>query len=262
MSVLSHLSKLASDLNIAENEASSISTSNTTLESRLKSYFGSQVTATYRFGSSVRSTMLPRKADAASDVDRMIIFDNSSNYKPATFIAKLKRFAVERYSTSEIYQSAPTVVLELKHIKFDLVPGYVSWGSTYIPAPASSWMEWMETSPFSLNEPMNEANKRLEYRLKPAVRLVKYWNALNAYVYESYLLEASLTAAAPWSSANLRVLVGGFFSTLHSGRWALPEYKRKKVERAKNILDESERLEASGFPASAESKLKELLPEI
>ena len=69
------------------------------------------------FGSYIRGTILPRKADASSDIDIMVMFLNPNGYKPQTFLNRLKNFAEHYYSTSEIYQSNPTVVLELNHMR-------------------------------------------------------------------------------------------------------------------------------------------------
>ena len=38
-----------------------------------------------------------------SDVDYMLIFDNSDNKKPQSFLDRIKKFAETKYSTSEIH---------------------------------------------------------------------------------------------------------------------------------------------------------------
>ena len=66
---------------------------NQPLEIRLESYFGANIEEKFKFGSYTRVTILPRKADEESDVDYMVVFDNSNNYTPQTFLDRLKRFA-------------------------------------------------------------------------------------------------------------------------------------------------------------------------
>jgi hypothetical protein len=260
MSVLSHLENLSSLLNIAERESGAIDRSINTIHTRLGSYFGADVKDRFRFGSSTRRTMLPRSADPNSDVDYMIVFDNSYGYTPQTFISRLKRFAEQYYSRSEIYQSSPTVVLILGHIKFDLVPAYKNWGSLYIPAPRSSFMSWMYTDPLSLNPVIDRANANCNYQLKPTVRLVKYWNALNDYVYESFELEQKLTNNTYWYCSNLKDY---FYSAIESLSMAdLPQYKRQKVERAKQLIANARQHERNYMPAFAESEIKKLVPSL
>ncbi len=68
--------------------------------------------------------------DAHSDIDYMVVFEKGG-YNPQTYLDGLRRFVEQRYQNSEIYQSSPTVVLELNHIRFDLVPAIRQWGTTY-----------------------------------------------------------------------------------------------------------------------------------
>jgi len=76
MSVLTYLQNLASLLNIAELESGNIDRSVNTLYTRLGSYFvNGDLKERFRFGSSVRKTMLPRNADSNSDVDYMVVFE-------------------------------------------------------------------------------------------------------------------------------------------------------------------------------------------
>lgn len=263
MSVQAHLNGLASSLNIADNESASITTSVNTLHYRLGSWFPSDnMKERFRFGSSTRRTMLPRAADSRSDVDYMIVFDNSDGAKPQTLISRLKRFAEAKYSTSQIYQSSPTVVLELNHIKFDLVPGYRSWGTLYIPAPYSSYQNWISTDPHSFNSQIDSANSQAGYRVKPVVRLIKYWNARNGYVWDSYQLEKMIVGFSFLFCSNIRDCMYSAFETMHSNRWNLPTYKREKVERAKSIIDNTKYYEREGMPITAEQEIKKLLPSL
>ncbi len=139
MSVNSYLTNLSSKLIIRDTEKESIKKSYDTLCSRLKSYFGNEITFVKKFGSYQRNTILPRKNDDNSDVDVMVLFRDDS-YKPKTYLKKLRNFAEIYYSSSEIYPSHPTVVLELNHIKFELVPSIetVFWSSYNYQIPAKS----------------------------------------------------------------------------------------------------------------------------
>ncbi len=119
MTVNSYLTTLSSALVLRGTEKDSISTSISTLKLRLSSHFGTDINNQFRFGSSERETILPRKADENSDIDYMIVFNTSSGtFKPQTYLDRIRRFAEKYYSSSEIRQSNPTVVLELDHLFF------------------------------------------------------------------------------------------------------------------------------------------------
>ena len=89
--------------------------------------------------------------DANSDVDYMFVFKNDWS-KPQTFLNRIRRFVEQCYSTSEIAQSNPTIVLNLNHIRFELVPAVQGlFGNLQIPAKASDYNEWLGTDPTGFN---------------------------------------------------------------------------------------------------------------
>ena len=178
MSVNSYLTELASSLVLTSSEKDSISKSVDTIKTRLSLYFSTEIEEKKVFGSYVRGTILPRKDDANSDVDVMVVFKNPYAYKPQTFLNKLKAFAEKYYSSSEIYQSSPTIVLELNHIKFEITPAYKQYGSYYIPDGPSNWMY---TDPDGFYNTLTQCNVNNSYKIKPVIRLLKHWNIKKNY---------------------------------------------------------------------------------
>lgn len=257
MSVNTYLQGLGSSLVLSSSERSSISTSVDTIKSRLTSYFGSSVTEKKLYGSYVRETILPRKADEKSDVDLMVVFSNPYGYQPQTFLNKLKEFAEYYYSRSEIYQSSPTIVLELNHIKFELTPAYVNYGLYYIPKSSS---EWMYTDPDGFYSKLTECNKNNSYIIKPIVRILKHWNIQKNYRdIASFELERKIAE---------ELMYAYFSCTSYTDylKYALEKIKYStnytRVNKALDCIAEALRLEADGYPYSAESKIKEAFPEV
>ena len=190
MKVNSYLSELASNLILSEKEHESIKKSIDTLEIRLHNWFKSEIKESFKFGSYTRNTILPRKFDEDSDIDYMVVFNNGYNYTAQTYLNKLKKFAETYYSTSEIYQSTPTIVLELNHIKFELVPAFKSYECYYISDGKGGWMM---TFPNYFNNKLTKANNNNEYKIKPLVRLMKLWNVnLNYKFFSSYEIEEKI----------------------------------------------------------------------
>jgi hypothetical protein len=263
MSVKSYLDELTSQLNIAARESASIDKSIVTLAARASGYFGTNLKEKFQFGSSVRNTMLPRKADYKSDVDYMLVLDNQAALKPQTLLNRVKAFAEFYYSASEIRQSTPTVVLELNHIKFDLVPSYRGvFGSLYIPAPASSYQDWLTTEPLSFNARLDDAHRNSGYELRPALRLLKYWNALNGYIYRSFPLEERMVNAGIGWNETIKTCFYAMIANLYSTRYELSETNRLKVERAMKLVDNVRAYESNSQPISAEIEIAKLLPSL
>lgn len=257
MSVNSYLRDLASELVLSDSEKDHVSNSMDTIKSRLSSYFGSDVTEKKVFGSYSRGTILPRKADENSDIDLMVVFSNPYGYKPQTFLNKLKNFAEHYYSTSEIYQSSPTIVLELQHIKFELTPAYKSYSTYYIPNGQS---DWMSTDPDGFNDTLIECNKNNGNKIKPIVRLLKHWNIKKNYRdIASFELEKTI--------AN-ELMYAYYSSTTYADyvKTGLEKIKYKtdysKVNAAIEHIDKAISYENQEMTYTALDEIKKAFPEI
>ena len=261
MSVNSHLTSLASTLVLSESETSSISTSINTLSSRLNSHFGSTVKEHFQFGSSTRGTILPRKADSNSDIDYMVLFDTSDGQKkPQTYLDRLRRFVEAKYSTSEIYQSHPTIVLSLNHINFELVPAIYNYGYQ-IPSPASSWIEWMSTDPSGINQLLQDKNKNNNSKIKPLVRLIKYWNARQGHPFTSFSIEEYIISRSFWGCSALKDYFYDFWSGF-SYSYDTAQYIKNKVDSAKKYAKKAKEYEDNDRPISAELEIKKIVPSL
>jgi predicted nucleotidyltransferase len=261
MSVNSHLTDLASTLVLSESEKSSINTSINTLSSRLGLYFGSAVKEHLQFGSSTRGTILPRKADCNSDIDYMVVFNTSEGQKkPQTYLDRLKHFTEEKYSSSEIYQSHPTIVLSLNHIKFELVPAIYNYGYQ-IPSPASSWMEWINTDPAGINQLLQTRNKDNYYYIKPLIRLIKYWNRLNGGLFNSFSIEQYIIDIPYWESSTLKDYFYEFLLNFSCSSTS-PQRTKNKIETAKKYAMQAKKYEKENMPVLAELEIKKIVPSL
>ncbi|UTP38175.1 hypothetical protein M9M90_13205 [Phenylobacterium sp. LH3H17] len=256
MSVLSYLEKRASEAVLSSTENSSISTSISTLKSRLNAHFGSGLSDHFQFGSSTRGTILPRKMDANSDIDYMVVF-SESGYQPQTYLDRLKTFVNKYYASSEIYQSSPTIVLELNHIRFELVPALKHWLSGYqIPDGSGGWMQ---SDPNDFNNTLTEKNKTELYKIKPTIRLVKFWNANAGVVYNSYLLEKWIVGLYYAADTNQTQYLFRVFDNMVANMAA--QWRNDKIKRAKEIVANVRQFEKDAMPYSAESEVKKLILE-
>lgn len=273
MTVNNYLSNLGSKLVLKNDENEKIKTSINNLENKLNYYFTNindqNIEDNFMFGSYTRGTILPRKVDEDSDIDYIVVFKNPNNYKPDTLLRWLRNFVNRYYSSSEIYQSHPTIVLELNHIKFELVPAYNenSWlsymisGTTpsyKIPAPASDYMDWMSTDPIKFKSELTDKNTQNASLIKPAIRLLKYWNVLNGKIYSSYQLEEIAINQSYWNF-NLTYIVNVIIQALPTH--GLTYKKCIKVETLqrdmKSVYEDKE-----SYPMLAENNVKKIFPDI
>ncbi len=255
MSVLSFLTDTASSAVLSSTEQSSITTSISTLQTRIGLHFASGVIKQhFRFGSSTRGTILPRSKDEHSDIDYMIVF-SENNATPQTYLNRLKAFVEKYYSSSEIYQSSPTIVLELNHIRFDLVPATTDWlGGLQIPNKSGGWMS---TNPNDFNATLEAANKANSSLIKPSIRLLKYWNAKSGYPFESFGLEKWVCGLNFWGATNQKDYLFAIFDNLGTN-YSNAQWVNDEITRAKNIVSAVKQYERDGMPVSAETEIKKL----
>lgn len=262
MSVNTYLDSLSSKLVLSESDKNSINISIESLKNRINYYF-SNVDEHFKFGSSLRFTILPRKADSDSDIDYMIVFETrSATYKPQTYLDRLKAFVGVYYSSSEIYQSNPAIVLELNHIKFDLVPAIKLWpyNNYQIPSTTNYSSDWISTDPNGLNDKLTAKNVIHNSQIKPLIRLVKYWNALNGRPFPSYSLENSIIDMVFYSCNSVKDYFYYFWANF-AYNYNTAEYIKDKVIRAKKKVQNIKNCEDLGFSEMAERELKDFLPE-
>lgn len=256
MSVITYLDTRASNAVLSSDEENSINTSIATIKSRSSSHFGTGVSEQFRFGSSTRGTILPRLMDEHSDIDYMVVFSDTG-YTPQTYLDRLKRFAEKYYASSDIKQSSPSLVLQLNHIKFDLVPAFKqSYGGYKIPNGPSAWQD---TNPNDFNAKLTAINNAELSKIKPMVRLAKYWNACNEYVYDSYSLEQYIVGLSYLTASNIRDYLFTAFDGLTRG-YEQPQWCKDRLARAKQIIAKVRELERDGMPLSAETEVKKLIP--
>lgn len=257
MSVLNYLENLEDKLKLTQNERDSIETSIKTLKTRLLNYFEDSVNDIIVFGSYNRKTNLCRKADASSDVDILIVFNDFGN-KPQTYIDRLKRFMENKYSTSEIHQSNPCAILELNHIKFELTPGIWSYDKVYkIPDKASSNLDWIYTRPFELDNLLQSKSHTMYQKV---TRLVKYWNCLNKKYFASFELEKKVLNTTLYCySQNLKENLFQVLKSISSDN--TPQYVKDYIKKTKDIIDFIAQNETN-YPITSEDQIKILFKEL
>ncbi|MBL1435500.1 MAG: hypothetical protein COB08_004800 [Rhodobacteraceae bacterium] len=236
-------------------EKTSINISIASISTRLKSFFPNELETHFRFGSSVRRTILPRKYDLRSDIDYLVVF-NDGQFTPQTYLDRLKRFSNFYYKTSVVRQDFPSVTLNLNHIKFDLVPSVNYWWSGYkIPNNSGNWIE---TDPNGFSKELETKNVGCSSLIKPCIRLLKIWNAKAGYVFDSYDLEQQVAQMGfLWVDNNLKAYVFHSFRQLHLSVFTA-SWKIEALGRLKRRLDRIEVLSGQGFEGSAQKLMSEV----
>lgn len=193
-------------LGYSDTERAKINGSLTQLEKVLKDKLGSNIKEFVRFGSFTRNTILPRKYDAKSDVDLMVIFNTSNGKKtPGTYRKNLLDVVSIAYPNSVSKKDFPAIKLELTSIMFDIVPAYTEeyvFGgkSYYIPDSGDGWRS---TTPNDINSSLESKNSSYGNNIiRNVIRLCKHWNAGANYPLESYTMEKDILNLIYWGNED------------------------------------------------------------
>lgn len=229
------LKRISSELLIKSNSITGINISKSLqiLDKNLKEHFANELSFLNVFGSYTRGTILPRRFDKNSDIDVLIGFNTSnSKLKPESYRERLMKFALKYYPSARIMKDHPSIVVELNHINFDLVPGVFHNGLFYdsIEIPDKDG-GWMETGPEKFNKRLTDANTTYKSIVKPIVRFLKAWNANENYPYYSFELESAIVDL----NFSGDSFASGFFYAINNlPTDSLPNVSVKKVEVLRN----------------------------
>jgi len=184
-----------------------------------------------------------------------LISTSDNDSKPQTYLDRLKTFVEKRYSSSEIYQSSPTIVLELNHIKFDLVPATTTWlGELQIPNGSGGWMT---TNPNDFNSKLESKNKENNSLIKPTIRLMKYWNAKSGFPFESFAMEKRICDQSFWFKTNQKEYLFATIENLGTSS-SYAQWVNNEISRAKDIVAKVKQHEKNDIPITAENEIKRL----
>jgi predicted nucleotidyltransferase len=196
---------------------------------QLLEYYDDEVDEVILFGSYTRDTILPIKYDQNRDIDILVKFSNEYDIlNPESYKNQLKKFAQLNYPVNSVSKNHPSIMIELDHIKFDLVPAIFEqrYGYEIIEIPDRDG-GWMTTDPEKFNKELIKANTKYNSIVKPIVRLLKYWNASYGYPFYSFELEEQIIDIN-FSDDNIE---SGFLGTIDIlSSEVLPIYQSKKVD--------------------------------
>lgn len=185
-----YLSELSENLNITPSLKNKIDISIEALRKNLWGYFQDRLQEVILFGSYDRETIVI--SDPNADVDVIVVF-KQKEVLPDTYLKQLKEFCEKYYPNSQVYRSYPTIVLDMNHIKFEIMPSYyVSDDTKKIPAPRSNEFNWISTYPKAFRNKLNTKNSNNKSLIKPVIKIYKYLNYTKGYPFSSYSIEDTI----------------------------------------------------------------------
>lgn len=263
MSLNTYLDSTASNLIIKGDEKDAISRSLDVFKARMENYFFLHETVNLKeikvFGSYVRDTDLPQAIDSGTDVDIMLVMDDDGS-TPQTYLDRVRRAVEAKYSTSEIKQSSPTIVLQMNHIRFEITPAINFYSEYKIKSP---WGGWLCTNCLTDFNNLTTANSNNYYKIKPVIRLVKYWNKTRtSRGFASYQIEKNIVdyyQSNRYQGCDTKEYLLTALLSLRS--LSVCDYQRKNLESAISNVQEAINDEER-WPGIAMNELKKVIGEL
>jgi len=253
--VNSYLTKLANHLVIDPDLKNRIEISISHLKQNIWGLFQDRLLEVNVFGSFDRETFV--SYDANADVDIIIVF-KQKEFQPETYLKQIRTFCEKNYSRSDIYPDHPTIVIEMEHIKFEIIPSWNYSNETVkIPAPRTKELKWIATSPKGFKNKLILKDKNNKGNIIPLIRIIKYWNSLNENPFTSYELERFIVEKS-YSCLNLKdyyITVSKSFEEI--GKTA---EQKKLIINIKEKIRRLKVLENYNIPEYLEQELSSFLP--
>lgn len=263
MSINAYLDDIASKLIIKGNEKESINNSLNVFRERMKDYFYSHEMVNLQeikiFGSYKRDTNLTQHADYSTDIDIMVVLENDGS-TPQTYLDRVRRAVENKYSTSVIRQSTPTVVLQMQHIKFEITPAILDG---YLYKIKNNQNQWMYTFCATDLNNLSIANKNNNYMIKPIIRLVKYWNVSKNYKsFSSYEIEKTIVNTYQeykYQGYDTKEYLLTALNSLYS--MITYNSQKERLDKTVNNLKEAIK-DQKDYPSLSLSEIKEVIGEL
>lgn len=155
--------------------------------------------------------------------------------------------------------------MSLNHIKFELVPAYDAglYCCDYkIPAPASNYEDWISTDPNGFNSDLTSKNTSNNSKIKPVIRLIKYWNTSNGKIFTSYELEKHIISSyfGYFNTSLKEYFYDAVNSLIVDCSW--PQYKIDKLTSFKQSVAEIMSDDNNNYVCIAESNIEKLLASL
>lgn len=108
---------------------------------------------------------------------------------PQSVLTKFKKYldGLNDYK-DKVSQDRPCVTIELSNKSFDILPSFAQTTGGYL-IPNYDLKSWIYSYPEKLTTDLDSVNKLRNYKVKPTIKAIKYWNRENNKLIPSYHVE-------------------------------------------------------------------------
>lgn len=247
MTLLQSIDTLIYNITVTDRQEQNIKNSLSNIEGHLKTKDnGLYVDETFTNGSWERDTIIR----PLNDIDLFAVLnreewkDDKGNLPtPQSVLTKMKNYlnGLSDYK-DKVYQDRPCVTIKLSDKNFDVLPSFAQLGGGYM-IPSYDLSGWTFSDPEQLTKDLNATHKQKNYKLKPVIKVIKYWNReFNGKLIPSYHIEeAAINMFKLNSITNYEEAIRLWFenaeSNLYSHKFKSNDQYTTAINRIKKVKD-------------------------
>lgn len=191
--LLQSINQLIDNITVTDRQEENIRQSLSNIDGYLlKKESGLNITRTFTNGSYERDTNI-RPLD---DIDMFAVLDfekwknEYGNYpNPQSVLSRMKNYLNDLNDYKDkVKQDRPCVTIELSNKSFDVLPSFEQPGGGYL-IPNYDLKSWTYSYPEQLTKDLDDTHKLRNYKLKPTIKIIKYWNREIGKLIPSYHIE-------------------------------------------------------------------------
>lgn len=193
MTLLQCIDGLIENVSVTDRQEDSIKSSLSNLDKHLKEKNnGLHVKRSFTNGSYERDTILR----PLNDIDIFAVLDrdnwkdeNGNLLTPQSVLTKFKNYLNDQPDyKGKVIQDRPCVTVKLSDKNFDILPSFEELGGGYL-IPNHDLKSWTYSYPEQLTTNLDNVHRQRSYKVKPTIKVVKYWNRENGKLIPSYHIE-------------------------------------------------------------------------
>ena len=248
--LLQSINQLIDNITVTDRQEENIKQSLSNIEGYLMDKESElSVDRTFTNGSYERDTNIRPLDDI--DMFAVLRFDdwkdeNGNLPNPQNVLTKFKNFlnGLNDYK-GKVKQDRPCITIELSNKSFDILPSFEQTTGGYL-IPNYDLKSWTYSYPERLTTDLDSVHKLRNYKVKPTIKAIKYWNRENNKLIPSYHIEeVAISTFQIYDFANYEESIRLWFN---NAEFYIQTSKFKSIDDqlndAKNKYDEGKEGEA------------------
>jgi hypothetical protein len=247
MTLLQSIDALIDNITVTDRQEENIKNSLSNIEGHLKTKDnGLYVEETFTNSSWERDTIIR----PLNDIDLFAVLnrekwqDDKGNLpSPQSVLSKIKNYLNDLSDYKDkVYQDRPCVTVKLTDKNFDVLPSFPQLGGGYM-IPNYDLTGWTYSYPEQLTKDLNDTHRQKNYKLKPVIKVIKYWNRdFNGKLIPSYHVEeAAINMFKLNSITNYEAAIRLWFENaeynLYSHKFKSNDQYTTAINRIKKVKD-------------------------